>query len=273
MVISGGGVYVRFSSVLLYFNNELLDNSIKLFKSKLSKTSDTYKLKSYFYVIEQEVIDDRFYWLYAAYDNAEMFSDYVVNQKTGEKEVNPRSKSQVEPRQQFFVCVDSKDNRLYLNDIKKKGFVEKYLSERLNLEVRVKYIYKSLDEFCKTMKMLKGFRFTQTKNLFSEQDDLFYMMGNQFGQDLPEKLILSVEYSSLPLIDRGRKVLEKLFNRKNQLDDITIIGCNDDGIEESYDFESIIQHVDINVKKDQNEHYDVNVVKDTLLEKLVRKNV
>lgn len=85
---------MKFSSVLLYFNDELLNNSIKLFDVEKLKTSDTFRLKSYFYVIEQEIIDDRFYWLYAAYDNADMFSDYVVNQKTGEKEINPRSKSQ-----------------------------------------------------------------------------------------------------------------------------------------------------------------------------------
>lgn len=264
---------MKFSSVLLYLNDELLNNSIKLFDVEKLKTSDTFRLKSYFYVIEQEIIDDRFYWLYAAYDNADMFSDYVVNQKTGEKEINPRSKSQVEPRQQFFACFDSKVNRLYLNDIKRKTFLEKYLSQNLNLEVRIKYVYKSLDEFCKTVKMLKGFRFTQTRNLFTESNDLFSFMGNQFGQDLPKKLTLSVEYSSFPLFDKGKKVLNRLFECKSQFDDIIVIGCNDDGVEETYNLESIIQHIDINVKKDKNEHFDVNAVKETLLEKLESKNV
>jgi hypothetical protein len=37
------------------------------------------------------------------YDDAARFRDYVVNQETGEKEPNPRRKSQVEPRLHFSL--------------------------------------------------------------------------------------------------------------------------------------------------------------------------
>lgn len=54
------------------------------------------------YSFETSIIDDRFFWLSCKYDDAASFVDYVINQRTGEKEVNPRSKSQIEPRKQFL---------------------------------------------------------------------------------------------------------------------------------------------------------------------------
>lgn len=202
-----------------------------------------------------------------------MFSNYVVNQETGAKEDNPRKKIQVEPRQQFFACFDSLSNRLYLSDIKRKNFLEKYLNQILDCKIQIKYTYKSLDDFCKTIKTIKGFRFTQTRNLFTKPDDLFSIVGNQFGQDLPDKMTLKVEYSSLYVINEGMKLLKRLAQSRNDFDEVVVIGCNDEGIEESYNFESLIQHIDIELKKDTNEHFNVNDVRDSLLEKLRKQNV
>ena len=50
---------------------------------------------------------------------------------------NPRSKEQVEPRQQFFACYDAQKHFLYMNDYNKKGFVEQYLSDHQHLNASI----------------------------------------------------------------------------------------------------------------------------------------
>lgn len=55
-----------------------------------------------------DIIENRFFWMSCEYDDAVRFRDYVIDKGTGERMPNPRSKDQVEPRQQFFACYDTK---------------------------------------------------------------------------------------------------------------------------------------------------------------------
>lgn len=52
---------------------------------------------------EAAYIENRFFWMSCEYDDAVRFRDYVIDKGTGERMPNPRSKDQVEPRQQFFA--------------------------------------------------------------------------------------------------------------------------------------------------------------------------
>ena len=74
--------------------------------------------QKYLYSIDMDIIEERFFWMASDYDDAVRFRDYVINKKTGEKMPNPRSKEQVEPRQQFFACYDAQKHFLYMNDYK-----------------------------------------------------------------------------------------------------------------------------------------------------------
>ena len=58
--------------------------------------------QKYLYSVDMDIIEERFFWMASDYDDAVRFRDYVINKKTGEKMPNPRSKEQVEPRQQFL---------------------------------------------------------------------------------------------------------------------------------------------------------------------------
>ena len=75
------------------------------------------------------------------YDDAVRFRDYVINKETGEKEPNPRSKEQIEPRQQFFACYDCNTHFLYLNDLTRRSFLQQYLSETLQKDFQINNIY------------------------------------------------------------------------------------------------------------------------------------
>ena len=83
-------------------------NSLTLSRTEACLLYTSYKpeRQKYLYSIDMEIIDDRYFWMSCDYDDAVRFRDYVINKETGEKEPNPRSKEQIEPRQQFFACYD-----------------------------------------------------------------------------------------------------------------------------------------------------------------------
>ena len=140
------------------------------------------------YVIDTCIIDERFFWLACDYDDAVSFRDYVVNQDTGELEPNPRNKSQVEPRQQFFACYDTHTHFLYINDLTRRKTLKDYLSYALQKEFEINNVYASVDEFCNHIKSIRGFRYTQVRNLFSQNGDIFNQVSDLWGLDTPEKI-------------------------------------------------------------------------------------
>ena len=71
----------------------------------------------------QTLLMNGFFWLACDYDDAASFRDYVVNQNTGEKQPNPRTKSQIEPRKQFFACYDTISHFLYISDLKDYTYI------------------------------------------------------------------------------------------------------------------------------------------------------
>ena len=102
---------MKFCNFLLRVDG-IREASIDDFKSVIEKGLRTYRPEhqKYLYSIEMEIIDDRFFWMSCDYDDAVKFRDYVINRETGEKEPNPRSKAQIEPKQQFFACYDCSEH-------------------------------------------------------------------------------------------------------------------------------------------------------------------
>lgn len=187
---------MKFCNFLLRVGG-IREASLEDFRQVLSKGNRTYKpeRQKYLYSIDMEIIDDRYFWMSCDYDDAVRFRDYVINKETGEKEPNPRSKEQIEPRQQFFACYDCDTHLLYLNDLNRRKFLQQYLSETLQKEFQINNIYTSVDEFCNKIKTIRGFQYTQVDNLFSRGGDLFAQIGNMWGQDLPSKIQLKIAYA------------------------------------------------------------------------------
>ncbi len=220
------------------------------------------------YSIDMDIIEERFFWMASDYDDAVRFRDYVINKKTGEKMPNPRSKEQVEPRQQFFACYDAQKHFLYMNDYNKKGFVEQYLSDTLQKEFKISNIYTSLDDFCKNIKTIRGFQYTQVDNVFSRGGTLFSQVGNIWGQDLPSKLQLKISYGDLPIHGGGKGLVDRICRHREEFEDVVIIGCDESGIEQTFDFSSVLKHFLIQPTKDENEHFEPDEVRELLLAKL-----
>jgi hypothetical protein len=146
--------------------------------------------------------------------------------------------------------------------------MEKYFNEKLHMKVKFANIYKSVDEFRNSIKILKGFRYTQVSNLFAGQNELFSQVGSMWGKDLPSKLQIKISYFDLPMKGKGDAILDKLHRNRSALTDVVVIGCDDTGIEAAYDFNSIITHIDIKVDKDENDYYSEGEIQDQLIKKL-----
>lgn len=228
--------------------------------------------QKYLYVIDTTIIDERFFWLACDYDDAASFRDYVINQHTGNKEPNPRTKSQVEPRKQFFACYDTTGHLLYINDLNRRNTLTSYLSDAIQKKFTINNIYSSVDEFCNRIKCIKGFRYTQVRNLFSQNGDIFKQVSDIWGLDAPEKIQMKVAYGDIP-VHVGRSLVERFYRNRSQFEDVIIIGCDDAGVEQTFDFSSIIKRIEISPQKDENEHFDPSEVRNLLLQELRKSHV
>lgn len=260
---------MQFCNFLLRVNGTR-EATLNDFKEVIQKGIRTYRpdRQKYLYSINMDIIDDRFFWMACDYDDAKSFRNYVVNRESGEKEPNPRTKDQIEPRRQFFACYDCKTHFLYLNDLTRRRFLQQYLSDSLQKEFQINNIYTSVDEFCDKIKAIRGFQFTQINNLFSRNSDIFTQIGNIWGQDLPNKLQLKITYGDIPVHQGGRKLVDLFNHHKEEFEDVIITGCDDKGMEHTFDFSSVLKHCVIHPIKDENEHFDPIEVQQLLLAEL-----
>ena len=224
--------------------------------------------QKYLYCIDMEILENRFLWMECEYADANKFREYVVNSETGEREPNPRTKDQIEPRQQLFVCYDCETHYLYLNDITRRHFLEEYFGEMTQKDYVINNVYASVDEFCERIKAIRGFQYTQVNNLFAHQGDLFDRVGNIWGQDCPSKVQLKIGYDDVPVHEGGRGIIDRISRHKEEFESVIIIGCDDEGVEQTFDFSSILKHLIIYPYKDENENYDPHQIKTLLLDKL-----
>ena len=218
------------------------------------------------YVIKNEICEDRFFWMSCDYAETERYQDYVVNKDTGETEANPRRKSQIEPRQQFFACYDIQTHFLYLSDMNRRSFFQQYLGEMTGREFCINNVYASVDEFCKRIKSIRGFYYTQVDNLFTRNSDIFKQVGSIFGLDIPEQVQIKISYGDIP-VHLGRGLIDRFYRRtkRDEFENIVIVGCDDEGVEQTFDFSSVLKHLEIHPRKDGNAQYDPVEVKMLLL--------
>lgn len=209
-------------------------------------------------------------WMYIQYDNKEIYNEEVVNETNRRKEKNPRSRTQVELKKQLFAAYSLRHHICYITNIKKRKMLSSYLTNVLQIEVLIKNIYTSIEEFESHTRYIKEAKFTHYNNLFSQETGMFAAIQNIYGLGSPRRLQLSVEYNNTPvkeLITALRKLNEK--NRRGEAQDIVIIGVDDDGMEQSFDLSTVINNLVIEVKKHDNGRYDNEEVMRRFCERLL----
>lgn len=222
----------------------------------------------YYYTIHSEIVDHRFLWISVDYDDALSFRSYVVDLRDGSRQDNPRQKTQIEPRQQFFACYDTDTKYLYLSDINRRSFLNQYLSESLGKGIQIINVYSSVDEFCQRIRTIREFKFSQVDNLLARTSgSLFTEVGNVMGLDIPESLQIKIGYNNLP-VHQARPLIDRLMRERDQFESVVVIGCDDNDVEHSFDFSSILKSIPISAVKDENEHFDPEEIKRELLKYL-----
>lgn len=219
-----------------------------------------------YYKIEKEILSDRFFWMSCEYGDAETFNEFVVDQQKEEEQPNPRTKDQVELNNQFFACYDTQEHFLFISDISKRHFLEFYFSDTTQNGYQIKNIYTSVDEFCQRVQTIKEFRYTQDKNIFSYysgDSDIFKQVGDIWGLSEPDSLQIKIGCGNIPIRGGGFGLIDRIRreHEKNAFKDVIIIGKDEHGVEESFDFSSLLKRFEIHIRKNENGRYNVEEVK------------
>lgn len=260
---------MKFSSMLLYVNDEFPTK--QTFERLLATGRSLYRKGRFLYSVETSFVGDNHFWMYFQYDNENLYTDTVVDTLDNEAKNNPRPKNQVEMRYQLFACYDLERHLLYVSDYGKKGAVTDYIGEMLQQSASVKNVLKSVDEFVAVVKQLKSVTFTQCKNIFSTstEDSIFQKQADLYGLDLPDRSKIKLDYGLSP-IGMARSVLQN-WERKHasgEFEEVIVIGLDDSGFENSFNFSTMVSTVEIDLMRDENYRYDPDGVRMLLLAKL-----
>ncbi len=264
---------MRFKTFQFIFEKDITGEEVNKIASEEQLN---FEYGSDIYLIDSEIINNSLIWLYCQYDNKNLYGEIVFDTSSHTKSSNQRKKTQVELRGQLFIIIDLENHLLFINDINKKGFIKHFLSERLQKNVYIKYIYSSLEEFENSIKCLTGVKFTQERNIASrtDPDSIFMKSVNELGLDFPNKLTMKIDYGKKPiaLIRKGLKGLKEKRNL-GYFSDIVVTGLDDDNIEQHFDFRTLVKSITISVEKNENEQYDEIEIKKLIIEKIRSINV
>lgn len=228
------------------------------------------------YSIEKEMIERQYLWLYCQYENSRLYSDTVYD-KTKEEEVkNPRNRAQIELRKQLFIIIDIEREYVYMNDMNKRLFLKAYIKDSIQKDVIIKNIYSSLNDFQESVKYLKSVSFIQSKNVMNllEPDSIFLKQSNALGLDMPEKIKMKIEYDN-NIIGNIKEGLQNLKQKREagNFEEIILVGIDDHGIEESFNFSSVIKSIIIYPIKDEDARYNPDNVKMLFINEVKKINV
>ena len=228
------------------------------------------RLENHLYRVRLE--EQRFLLIAVNYDDGK-YSETVFDTETEIEKANPRRPYELEYADQFFACYDALSKELYLSNTSKRAAVKKLFANFVdsNTAIRIREHISSAEEFASVVKAIRRVRYTQTRNLVNTNpNSLFAQCYNPLGLDLPDKLISTLEYEHWLRADKAIAKLRDLFNkgRTQEIASLEILGIDDEGFERIFSLDSVIKSVSIDIKPDENKHYDSDTVFLHLLAKL-----
>lgn len=259
---------MKLNSMILYIDDRFPEPED--FRSLQAKGKSRFWKGDYFYVVEQEMLADRFYWLYLQYDNANLYAPHVVDIADDSVKDNPRPKNQMELRNQLFACYDLKSSNLYVSNYQKKAAITYFMGDTLQKPVEAKYILSSIDEFLERVKTLKSVSFTQKENLYNmPEGSIFRKVANIYGLDLPSHSKVKLDYGNTPIGGIRNAMRDwKIKREAGEFEDVVVVGVDDCGIEAIFNFQTTISSVELNVIKDDNGRFEPDAVKAALINQL-----
>lgn len=87
--------------------------------------------------------------------------------------------------------------------------------------------------------------------------------------DLPEKSKIRLDYGATP-IGAAKNALRdwKMKRESGEFEDVIVVGMDDNGLESTFNFSTLISSVEINIIKDDDYRYEPSIVKTLLVNQL-----
>ena len=240
------------------------------FKSLGKVAKSRFFLNDYLYEFSMEIVDERFVLISVDYDD-QRYRSKVYNIVTEHEDDNPKQRTQIELKQQFFACYDTQKCELFISDPAKKGSLRAYLSENWMNEVRIRARIASAKDFDETVRYIRKVTFTQTLNLVNAHpDSIFAQRYNPLGLDVPDRLKTTLEYQqrldAIPLRSQIKELFDK--HKTREIESIEIIGEDEEGFEQRFNLDNIIKEITITLDTDEDKRYDRDSVFQLLLLRL-----
>lgn len=221
-------------------------------------------------IVNCEIIQDRFFWIYIKYGKAKPYADEVINTETKEVFSNKRDIKEAELRNQIFCMYDYKHVTFYMSNILQKKFVQEFLQKTFNIEFNIKNYYIDPDNFVKEITSINEITFWADNNLFS--GDIFNAVRDVFGEGEYDKFCFKFETKNNSIFNRN-KILEflNLMKDKRANQEITKLKCvgkDDSGFEKIFNLETYLNKKLICASKDENAMYNPEAIKNALLVEL-----
>ena len=109
---------------------------------------------NYLYEFSLEIVENRFVMIAVDYDDQRYRS--TVYDMESEKEVdNPKKRTQIELKQQYFACYDTVNKELFISDPQRRGSLKQFLQEKANdVHVKISARISSASDFEKYVKYI-----------------------------------------------------------------------------------------------------------------------
>lgn len=102
--------------------------------------------------------------------------------------------------------------------------------------------------------------------LACDYENIFKETISKTGLDVKEVQI-KIGFGDTPVKD-ARSLLEWIHRERDAFERVIVVGVDDNDIEQTFDYSSILKHVELHLNKDEDEHYDASEVKSELLKEL-----
>lgn len=232
-------------------------------------------LNGKFYEVTPSFLENRFWFMYIKYDK-NTYNDVVWDTSDDSVKTNPKTKQQIEFREQLFICYDLEKNFLYSNKDNFKEILKKLIYDNIGKKCYIKNIIADLQEFKLKVNEITKLNFTKVRNLFTIEegyDNMFKnTIFNKYGLDLPDNIIMG--YDKIPIKNNKNclsKILDNIKKDKEngKFEDVVIIGKSLDDETIKFNFNNLTSNIEIKgINKNENGMYDYNEVLESLLDKL-----
>lgn len=223
--------------------------------------------------IEKTMREERFITIYSNEGNKFPYSDKVIDcddcNKLKERK-NPRSSNEIELDDQFFVLIDTQTQRIFISDQRRKISFSSWLQKKIEKTVIIKSIILE-EQFIEKIRSVNKISFSLAPCLLNSQNE--DTLSNKLVEDIygfgAEKASIELFYKDTRITDKIIKKITSLIGRKNEFENITVIGRSDENFESIFNINEIISKILISIDiRDESKLLDKETIFSALISKI-----